>query len=303
MLLKVPINESEPLKGKGSLYVVATPIGNRADITIRALETLKEVDFIAAEDTRRTGRLLSFYKIENNLVSYHEHNETRRTPDLIKRLHGGLSVALVTDAGTPSVSDPGYRLVKEAVANKIKVIPIPGVSAVAAAVSVSGLPSDSFVFVGFLKRKKSQRHLQIDGFVKEDRSIIVYESPKRVVKLLEELIDILGDRVAVLSREMTKLHEEFIRGTMSEILEEIKNRTVVKGECTLLIAGPDKKEDVSIETIRNEIKQKLQMHDNRISVLAKEISIEYKVPRKKIYAEAVRIKEELESFVDNTDSN
>ena len=221
----------------GALYVVATPIGNRDDITIRALNILGQVDLVAAEDTRHTGRLLAHHNIKCRMISFHEHNERERTPDLINRLKAGSSVALVSNAGTPSVSDPGYRLVKETIDSDIRVIPIPGVSAAITALCVAGMPTDSFVFVGFPAKKKARRLNQLNDLAGVHRTIVFYESPRRISTFLEEIIDIMGDRYGVLAREMTKLHEEFIRGLLSEILSSLNARPAIKGECTLLVTG------------------------------------------------------------------
>ncbi len=220
--------QSNPSDKPGILYVVATPIGNRDDITIRALNILGHVDLVAAEDTRHTGRLLAHHNIKCHMISFHEHNENDRTPDLINRLKAGLSVALVSNAGTPSVSDPGYRLVKEAVINRIRVSPIPGVSAAIAALSVSGLPTDSFVFIGFPAKKKAKRLDQLKDLEGEGRTMVFYESPRRILTFLKEIITVMGDRYGVLSREMTKLHEEFIRGFLSEILSSLNARSAIK---------------------------------------------------------------------------
>jgi 16S rRNA (cytidine1402-2'-O)-methyltransferase len=229
--------------------VVATPIGNREDITVRALNTLREVDLIAAEDTRKTGNFLSHHKIKNRLISYHEHNENKRTPQIINKLLDGSSIALVSNAGTPSVSDPGYRLIAAAIENNIKVIPIPGVSAATAAMSVSGLPTDSFVFIGFPPKKKGKRLKFLAELAVEPRPLIFYESPKRILTLLEEIISCMGDRPAMLAREMTKLHEEFIRGSVSKILMTMKKQTKVKGECTLIVAGREEKEEIDSQIV------------------------------------------------------
>ncbi len=275
----------------GRLYVVATPIGNRDDITLRALNILEKVDLVASEDTRHTGRLLRYHKIKANLISYHEHNERERTPELIHRIKRGESVAIVSNAGTPSVSDPGYRLINEAIARSIKVIPIPGVSAAITALSVAGLPTDSFVFVGFPARKKGKRLKQLEELANEARTIVFYESPKRILSLMEDLMMTMGERYGVLSREMTKIHEEFIRGFLSEIIQTLKNRPVIKGECTLLVSGYKKDEDVSMETIRSEIKKGLEIKGSRLSDLAKEIAKRYYIPKNMVYEEALKIKE------------
>ena len=290
MPLNSPINDSGKKNKDGNLYIVATPIGNRDDITIRALNILEQADIIAAEDTRHTGRFLSHHKIKGNLVSYHEHNEKKRTPDLIKKLKQGLSVALVSNAGTPSVSDPGYCLIKAAIASNIKVIPIPGVSAAITALSAAGLPTDSFVFIGFLSKTKNKRFKQLRELANEQRTLIFYESAKRILKLLDEIKLIIGDRYGVLSREMTKLHEEFIRGSMSEILQNLKARPAIKGEITLLVKGYVKDNDVPLKIVRQEIKNNLELADNRISSIAKQIAIKYGLPKSKVYEMALKIK-------------
>ncbi|MCG2830810.1 MAG: 16S rRNA (cytidine(1402)-2'-O)-methyltransferase [Desulfobacteraceae bacterium] len=290
MPLNSPINDSGKKNKKGQLYIVATPIGNRDDITIRALNILKHVDLIAAEDTRHTGLFLSHHKIKGSLVSYHEHNEKKRTPGLIKKLTEGLSVALVSNAGTPSVSDPGYCLIKEAIANNIKVVPVPGVSAAITALSAAGLPTDSFVFIGFLPKTKNKRLKLLMELAKEPRTMIFYESPKRILKLLDEIKLISGDRYCVLSREMTKLHEEFIRGSMSEILQNLKARSAIKGELTLLVTGLTKDKDVPLEIVRQEIKNNIKLTGDSLPSLAKQIAIKYGLPKNKVYEEALKIK-------------
>jgi 16S rRNA (cytidine1402-2'-O)-methyltransferase len=275
---------------KGGLYVVATPIGNREDITVRALNTLREVDLIAAEDTRKTGSFLSHHNIKNRLISYHEHNENKRTPQIISKLMDGSSIALVSNAGTPSVSDPGYRLIEAAIENNIKVIPIPGVSASTTAISVSGLPTDSFVFIGFPPKKKGKRLKFLTELGLEPRPLIFYESPKRLLTLLEDIISCMGDRPAVLAREMTKLHEEFIRGSVSEILMTTKKRSNVKGECTLLVAGREEKEEIDSEIVEGEIKAELEKQQSGLSAIAKTIAKKYGLPKNKIYDLALKVK-------------
>ncbi len=277
----------------GKLYVVATPIGNKDDITLRALRVFGEVDFVAAEDTRHTGRLLAHHKIKSRFISYHEHNEAERTPDLLKKLMDGSSIAVVSNAGTPSVSDPGYRLVKAAIDSGIMVIPIPGVSAAITALSAAGLPIDSFVFMGFPARKKGKRLKQLSGLANQNKTIVFYESPRRILNLIEEIIIIMGDRYGVLSREMTKLHEEFLRGNLSEILSNMQQRPNVKGECTLLVMGREGDEDVSMETIRSKIKKEFKVLERRPSDIAKEIAKKYKLPKNKVYKEVLKIKESL----------
>lgn len=284
------MSDSNNTKNKGVLYVVATPIGNREDITLRALNILRDVDLIAAEDTRKTGSLLAHYQIKNRLISFHEHNEKKRTPEIIGKLLDAISIALVSNAGTPSISDPGYRLIEAAIANKITVSPIPGVSAATAAMSVSALPTDSFVFIGFLPRKKAKRQQFLNELAVEPRPVIFYESPKRILTLLEEIISCMGDRPAVLAREMTKLHEEFIRGSVSEILKTLKSRAEIKGECTLLIAGFEGKEELNSEIITTEIKAALDKHQEGLSEITKSIAQKYGLSKNKVYAMALKVK-------------
>jgi 16S rRNA (cytidine1402-2'-O)-methyltransferase len=283
------MSESSAAMKSGILYVVATPIGNLEDITLRALKILKDVDLIAAEDTRKSGKLLSHHGIKNRLVSYHEHNEKKRAPELLARLLEGTSIALVSNAGTPCVSDPGYRLVAAAIANKIAVIPVPGPSAALAAMSTSGLPTDSFVFVGFSPKKKGKRIKFLAELAAEPRPLIFYESPRRMPTFLEEVVAHMGDRPALLAREMTKLHEEFIRGSVSEILETIKARPEVKGECTLLVAGCREAEAVGPAVVEAEIKTALKNQKAGLSEIAREIAKKYGLTKNEVYELALTV--------------
>ncbi len=294
------MDDSKNIFKTGTLYVVATPIGNMEDITLRALNVLGRVDFIAAEDTRHTGKLLAKHKIKGHLVAYHEHNETERTPELVNRLKAGSAVALVSNAGTPSVSDPGYRLVNAAIAGGINVVPIPGAAAVVSALSVAGLPTDSFVFIGFAAKKKAKRLKQLEELAHEPRTIIFYESPRRIIAFLQEIISAMGDRYGVLCREMTKLHEEFIRGNMSEIHSRLKERATVKGECTLIVKGRQETPDVSLETIQSVIIKTLETTESSLSDLAKTMAVKYGVSKNKIYEEALKIKHEMQSSTCNS---
>ena len=222
----------------GKLYLVATPIGNLEDITYRAVRVLKEADLIACEDTRHTRGLLDHYGIDRPTISYHEHNETGRTPDLIARLKGGQSIAVVSDAGTPLISDPGFRLVNQALAEGIEVVPIPGPSAILAALTASGLPTDAFHFGGFLPAKTSQRRKTLEAVREFECSLVFYETPHRILEALEDVAAVLGERPIVLTRELTKIHEEFLRGTAAEVLERLRERPSIKGEMTLVIGKP-----------------------------------------------------------------
>jgi 16S rRNA (cytidine1402-2'-O)-methyltransferase len=286
----------------GTLYVVATPIGNLQDITLRALDVLKAVDLVAAEDTRKTARLLSHFGLSVPLISYHEYNEAARTPALVSRLQQGASIALVTNAGTPGVSDPGYRLVTAAAGAGLRVVPVPGVTAAAAALSASGLATDAFVFEGFLSKKAGRRLQQIQALASETRTVILYESPQRILALIEELIAAFGDRRAVLAREMTKLHEEFIRGRLSEVLHGLRSRPEVKGECTLLIAGRTEAGPSSWEAAREDLRRGLTSRSKGLSELVREVAHSHGLPRQAAYAEALKIKAELTTSDSGSDS-
>ena len=218
------------------LYLVATPIGNLEDITLRAVRVLKEADQIACEDTRQTQKLLNHYGISTRTVSYHEHNELTRAPELVLDLEGGARVALVTDAGMPGISDPGFRLISLAIRHHIPVVPIPGASAFLAALVASGLPTDSFRFSGFFPPKSGQRRQMLEGVKASPRTQVFYEAPHRVKGAVEDVVEILGvERQLVIAREVTKIHEEFLRGRAGEILEILNARSDIKGEITLLI--------------------------------------------------------------------
>ena len=290
MPLNSPTDDRKDKIEKGKLYIVATPIGNKDDITLRAVKVLGEVDLIAAEDTRETGKLLAYHKIKNNLISYHEHNETRRAPGLINKLEKGLSIALVSDAGTPSVSDPGYRLINDAIAENIRIIPVPGASAATAALSASGLATDSFIFIGFAVKKKEKRQKQLKELADENKTIIFYESPRRILSFLDEIVETMGDRHAVLAREMTKRYEEFIRGLLSEIKRNLKKRPSIKGELTLLVAGNDSSAPVSMDAVRDDIIKCLKGKETRLSDLARMLSKKHNLPKNIIYDEALKIK-------------
>lgn len=220
----------------GILYVVATPIGNLEDITLRALRILSEVDIIAAEDTRTTGNLLRHYNIKKPLTSYFEHNEQFKTPALVRRMLEGNSVALVSEAGTPGISDPGYRIVTEALGHGIPVVPIPGPCAAVTALSIGGLPLHRFAFEGFLPPKSGKRKNFLKTLAAEERTLVFYESPHRIAGCLADMLEVFGDRAAVLSRELTKQHEEHLRGTLSAIAHKLK-ATPIRGEITLLVEG------------------------------------------------------------------
>ncbi len=224
---------------KPSLYVVSTPIGNLEDITMRALNTLREVTLIAAEDTRHTQKLLRHYKISTPMTSYHDHNKEEKTGVLLERLKEGQSIALVTDAGTPGVSDPGFYLVNHCIASGIPVVPVPGPAAFLAALAVSGLPTDAFLFEGFLPKKSTARVRHLESLKEDRRTLIWYESPYRIERTLSDLFTVLGNRRVVIARELTKRYEECLRGTASSLIEQLKTRKI-KGEITLVVEGNKK---------------------------------------------------------------
>jgi 16S rRNA (cytidine1402-2'-O)-methyltransferase len=220
---------------RGCLYLVATPIGNLEDITLRALRVLREVDLIACEDTRQTQKLLNHYDIRKRLVSYHEHNERRRAPELVAEMQRGASVALVSNAGMPLVSDPGQHLVARCIESGIPVVPVPGPSALVAALAASGMPDEEFVFAGFLPARAGERRKALAALAGEPRVLVFYEAPHRIVATLEDILTTQGNRDAVIARELTKIHEEFLRGTIEELLARLR-RTPPRGEMTLLVA-------------------------------------------------------------------
>jgi 16S rRNA (cytidine1402-2'-O)-methyltransferase len=238
-----PISDRGSLAPGSALYLVATPIGNLEDITLRALRVLKEVDVIACEDTRQTQKLLTHYGIQTRTVSYHEHNEMTKAAELVVDLESGAKIALVTDAGMPGISDPGFRLIALAIRHHVPVVPIPGASAFLAALVASGLPTDSFRFSGFLPAKSGQRRKLLESVRESERTQVFYEAPHRLLETLADVVELLGaDRHVVVAREVTKIYEEFLRGRAGEVLEKLKARGDVKGEITLLIGKAESQE-------------------------------------------------------------
>jgi 16S rRNA (cytidine1402-2'-O)-methyltransferase len=223
---------------KGCLYVVSTPIGNLEDISLRALRILKEVDVIACEDTRQTMKLLAHFDIPKRLVSYHEHNEIARAAEIVIELEQGAKVALVSDAGTPAISDPGYRLVHLCLRHGIQVVPVPGASALVAALAASGMAIEEFVFAGFLPSRPTERRKSLRALAAEPRTLALYEAPHRLLDALEDALEILGNRPAVVAREVTKIYEEFLRGHLEDIVEVVRKKAP-RGEITLLIGPAD----------------------------------------------------------------
>lgn len=273
----------------GTLYIVATPIGNLEDITFRAIRVLKEADIIAAEDTRHSRRLLNHYGITTRLISCHEHNEEKKAQDFISMLGQGLNIALISDAGTPLISDPGFRLVKAVSAKDIPVIPIPGCNAAIAGLSVAGLPTDSFLFCGFPPKKSQKQAQALEALSREKATLVFYESPKRICALISQTLKTLGDRRACLAREITKRHEEYIRGDLSEILSALENRDQIKGECALFIQGASEPKPLTEEELKKLILSRLS-EKTKTGTLAKEISRTWNLPKKTVYDAILKLK-------------
>ena len=282
-------------KNIGILYICGTPIGNLEDITLRALRILKEVNLIAAEDTRHTLKLLNHYQINTKITSYYEYNKFKKAPYLVEILKNGQDIALVSDAGMPGISDPGYVLINLALKNNIKTIPVPGVSALITALVVSGLSTDKFVFEGFLPRKIKERKRCFKGIENEERTIIFYETPHRLKRALKDMLEIWGDRKVVIARELTKMYEEIIRGKLSQVLTEISTKEI-KGEITLIVQGGiKKKENDSIDFLKDECimqeylkKLKNQGYSNKdiIKIAQEKINI----PKNLIYKKLLEMK-------------
>ena len=287
---------SETKPAGAALYLVATPIGNLEDITLRALRVLKEVDLIACEDTRQTQKLLNHFAISTRTTSYHEHNEREQSADLVRRMQEGSSVALVTDAGMPGISDPGYRLVTLAIEHGVPVVPLPGASAFLAALVASGMPTDSFRFNGFLPSKQGERRTALKAVKDSPRTQVFYEAPHRIIETLEDVCQILGNaRHVVVARELTKLHEEFLRGSASEVLEKLKKRESVKGEITLLIGRADEQADGLADapvrvTVRERVEQIMKEENVDEKAALKKVAKERGVSKSEAYRELQREK-------------
>jgi 16S rRNA (cytidine1402-2'-O)-methyltransferase len=273
----------------GTLFIVSTPIGNLEDITLRALRVLKEVDSIAAEDTRHTRHLLDRYQISTQLTSYHDHNKEEKAPVLVARMLEGKSVALVSDAGTPGISDPGYFLINLAADQNIPVVPVPGATAAIAALSVSGLPTDRFVFEGFLPAKHLARMKRLQGLVKEKRTLIFYEAPHKILKTLADILEVFGERRAVITRELTKVHEETMRGSLSEILKHLQAGHI-RGEFTIIVHGespqPMKQEIDTAAYLRELMLHRGLSRKEAVAAAAEELGL----PKKEVYRESLGIK-------------
>ncbi len=273
----------------GTLYVVGTPIGNLEDMTFRAVKILQSVDAIAAEDTRHTGKLLQHFQIKTPQVSYHEHNRNERLPELLNKLSEGKAIALVTDAGMPGISDPGYELVKACAEAGIEVVPIPGATAGITALSASGLPTHRFVFEGFLPASGQERQQRLESLQAESRTLIFYEAPHRVRETLQDLAQYLGEnRSIVLARELTKLHEEFWRGSIGEAIVHY-NQQEPKGEFTLIVAGAEAEVPVlSQEALKAELQQIMAQGVSR-SQASRQLAQLTKLPRRQLYQLALSL--------------
>ena len=272
----------------GVLYLVATPIGNLEDITYRAVRILREVELIACEDTRHTRKLLDHYGISKPLTSYHEHNEAARTQELVERLLAGASVALVSDAGMPLVSDPGYRVVAAAIAAGITVIPVPGPSALVTGLAASGLPTDSFYFGGFLPAKSGQRVRALEALREHPSTLIFYEAPHRILAALEDVEKVLGPRHVVVARELTKIHEEFLRGPVSEVRATLESRSAAKGEITLLI-GKAAAPPADLTSIEEAVEASERAGMSRMDAI-KEVARKRGLSKREVYKEMQRKK-------------
>ncbi|HOW56934.1 MAG TPA: 16S rRNA (cytidine(1402)-2'-O)-methyltransferase [Smithellaceae bacterium] len=278
---------------KGILYVVATPIGNLEDITLRALRILREVDLIAAEDTRQTRKLLEAYNISASLISLHEHNEKLKSSSIVERIKAGKNVAYVSDAGTPCISDPGYYLISLAQSEEIKIVPVPGVSAVITAMSVCGFPADEFIFCGFLSARQNKRRQALELLKKERRTIIIYESPMRILSTLEDILIILGDREVVIARELTKMFEEIKRGRISPLLKN-SNQLKTKGEFTIIIKGAEEEQQkITDEEIEKSLRQFLENNEISMRDAVAEVVAMTGLPKNRIYKIAVKVEKKL----------
>ena len=276
------------------LYLVATPIGNLEDITLRALRVLKECDLIACEDTRQTQKLLNHYSISTRTTSYHEHNEMTRAAELVVELEQGARIALVTDAGMPGISDPGFRLISLAVRHQVPVVPIPGAAAFLAALVASGLPTDSFRFSGFLPAKVGQRRQALESIRDSPRTQVFYEAPHRVKEALEDIVEVLGPaRHVVIAREVTKIHEEFLRGHAGQVLETLKARGDIKGEITLLIGKMEATEQKALPSrasIRQRVEQIIAEEKLDEKAALKRVAKETGMSKSEVYRELQRSK-------------
>ena len=266
----------------GILYIVATPIGNLEDITLRALRALREADLIACEDTRQTRKLLDHASISKPVLSYHEHNESARAAELIARLESGAKIALVSDAGTPLISDPGYRLVAAAIQARIPVVPIPGACAAVAALSASGLPTDAFRFCGFLPPRTSPRRRFLKEMARESGTLIFYEAPHRILDALDDIAESMGPRRVVIAREITKIHEEFLRGTAAEVRAQLADRAVIRGEITILVGKQEGAATPDETPVEDAVRALVEQGLSRMDAI-KRVAKERGIPKRECY--------------------
>ena len=272
----------------GILYIVPTPIGNLEDITLRALRVLKEAEWIAAEDTRHTQHLLAHFGLKTALTSYHDHNERDKARLLVERLRSGASIALVSDAGTPAISDPGYRIVVDAIRAGIEVVPLPGASALTTALSASGLPTGRFLFEGFLPAKAQERKAKLQTLRREAATLVFYEAPHRLLDSLAEMLKIFGDREIAVARELTKVHEEFLRGKLREVVRALADRDI-KGEIVIMVHGASGEAQVSDEELHGTIRQ-LVANGMGVKEIAELLGERYGLAKKEVYKLALDLK-------------
>ena len=273
----------------GILYIVATPIGNLEDITLRALRILKEADLIAAEDTRHSRKLLTHFGISRPLTSYFDHNKEVKGAAILERLREGQNVALITDAGTPCVSDPGYQLVRDAVAAGVRVVPIPGATAAMTALSASGLASDSFTFAGFLPNRQGKRRERLQSLRDEPRVVVFYEAPQRLVAALADMGEVCGDRQVVVARELTKIYEEFVRGNVSDVMARFA-AAPVKGEVVILLSPSDEAPSAGDTVSAAELLEHCLRAGMTLKDAVRRVTQETGLARGEVYAEALRVK-------------
>lgn len=278
------------MSSPGTLFIVATPMGNLEDMTYRAVRILNEADMIAAEDTRHSRKLLSHFNISTPMTACHDHNEDRRIEEFIGRLSSGQTIALISDAGTPLISDPGFKLVRDVAGAGIPVVPVPGCNAAVTALSASGLPTDRFLFCGFLPKKRGRLSKALEDLCPRTETLVFYESPRRIVALIETVLGHFGDRRACLAREITKRHEEFIRKPLSGILADLTGRESVKGECVLMVEGhsgdlaPPSAEDLEAAITKGLARG---IKTNR---LAAELARQFSLPKREVYEAVLRLK-------------
>lgn len=292
------IAADQPSKRAAGLYFVATPIGNLRDITLRALDVLKAVDIVACEDTRHTGKLLRAHGIKTRLMSYHDHNAARVRPRLLDQLSRGETVALVSDAGTPLISDPGYRLLIEAIDAGIPVTTLPGPSSVLAALTLAGLPTDRFLFLGFAPNRSAARRRYLEPFAATDASIVLLESPKRLTKCLGDLLAVFGDRETAIARELTKLHEEVIRGRLSALVAKLEGAPALRGEIVIVIGPPEADVTSSLDQVGVDALLRAGLETEKPSAVAARLAAETGLPRRALYQRALALKQDDESDED-----